>query len=33
MLFQFSANKIMSEGQTPEIPKEWLKRVEEQKKE
>ena len=32
MLFQSSANKIMSEGQTPEIPEEWLKRVEEQEK-
>jgi putative NADH-flavin reductase len=24
-------NKIMSEGKTPEIPKEWLERVERQK--
>ena len=24
-------NKIMSEGQTPEIPKKWLERVEKQK--
>jgi hypothetical protein len=25
-------NKIMSEGQTPEIPEEWLKRVKRQEK-